>query len=577
MLRITAAFAISLSVASFAFGQGTCSDNHILPSPPDSSGIQNIVFIMMENRSFDHFFGWVPNADGQQTATYYDDSNVGHPTHSLSGNPAAGGGNDPVHFYPDMHDTYWYYNNGAQIGYPPTGYGPNLGWLRQGKNTSQVAIGYYTQADLGFLGQIATQYTVLDKYFSSVLASTWPNRKFAHTGQTDLLDNHNPSNVSTLATIWDSLINLAPSVSAAYYWGDTNGGGSSHLFKFYGDKYQTGLTPPNGTNITKTYNQFLADAATGTLPNVAYVDPGACDDHPGNCDITQGDAWIQSTVNAVINGPQWQHAVVVVTFDEAGGFFDHVNPPRAAAPTSNYHPCMGDLPATCEGDVDPSGKVPLGFRVPTVVISPYSAGPSVNHLVYDHTSVLKMIEWRWNLANLTLRDGSTDIDNLACSLHFGGPGTTVKINFQPSGAPIPLGYLPDTGQPFADRGNGQSYGWSGDNTTNTRDRNNPNSPDQQHDTLAYMQRTPLPDAVWEIGLPNGTYTVRLVAGDPSFFGNHMVIAAEGVVIVDGTTSSTNPWLDQTQTVTVNDGRLTISNVAGADGGNKICFIEISQP
>ncbi|HKN58412.1 MAG TPA: alkaline phosphatase family protein, partial [Gemmatimonadaceae bacterium] len=367
MLRITAAFAISLSVASFAFGQGTCSDNHILPSPPDSSGIQNIVFIMMENRSFDHFFGWVPNADGQQTATYYDDSNVGHPTHSLSGNPAAGGGNDPVHFYPDMHDTYWYYNNGAQIGYPPTGYGPNLGWLRQGKNTSQVAIGYYTQADLGFLGQIATQYTVLDKYFSSVLASTWPNRKFAHTGQTDLLDNHNPSNVSTLATIWDSLINLAPSVSAAYYWGDTNGGGSSHLFKFYGDKYQTGLTPPNGTNITKTYNQFLADAATGTLPNVAYVDPGACDDHPGNCDITQGDAWIQSTVNAVINGPQWQHAVVVVTFDEAGGFFDHVNPPRAAAPTSSYHPCMGDRPATCEGDVDPSGKVPLGFRVPAVV------------------------------------------------------------------------------------------------------------------------------------------------------------------------------------------------------------------
>ena len=90
-----------------------------------------------------------------------------------------------------------------------------------------------------------------------------------------------------------------------------------------------------------------------------------------------------------------------------------------------------------------------------------------------------------------------------------------------------------------------------------------------------MQKPENPNASWEIALPNGTYRVRVVAGDPSFYNNQTAIAAEGVVVVSGLTTSTQPWLEGTSTVTVSDGRLTIGNAPGANG-NKICFVEISH-
>ena len=108
-----------------------------------------------------------------------------------------------------------------------------------------------------------------------------------------------------------------------------------------------------------------------------------------------------------------------------------------------------------------------------------------------------------------------------------------------------------------------------------RDRNAANSPDQRYDTLAYMQRPGNPDASWEIAVPNATYAVRIVAGDPSFFGSTFRISAEGVLVISGVTTSANRWLDATRTVTVTDGRLTIRNAPGATS-NKICFIEVTR-
>ncbi len=107
-----------------------------------------------------------------------------------------------------------------------------------------------------------------------------------------------------------------------------------------------------------------------------------------------------------------------------------------------------------------------------------------------------------------------------------------------------------------------------------RNRNTANSPDERYDTLAYMQRPGNPDAFWEIAVPNGTYTVRVVAGDPSYYGSTFRIAVEGVLTISGITSSAAPWLDATSTVTVADGRLTIRNSAGATS-NKICFVDIT--
>ncbi|MGQ0600156.1 MAG: apiosidase-like domain-containing protein [Anaerolineales bacterium] len=153
-----------------------------------------------------------------------------------------------------------------------------------------------------------------------------------------------------------------------------------------------------------------------------------------------------------------------------------------------------------------------------------------------------------------------------------GPAGAVKINFQTAGSITPLGYLPDAGQSFGDRGNGHSYGWNADNTANARDREYPSSPDQRYDTLNHMQ---LGGAfTWELAVPSGSYSVRVVAGDPGYYDTVYRIAVEGRLAVDGTSTASSRWLEGTVQVTVTDGRLTVSNGGGATF-NKIAFIEIT--
>lgn len=139
---------------------------------------------------------------------------------------------------------------------------------------------------------------------------------------------------------------------------------------------------------------------------------------------------------------------------------------------------------------------------------------------------------------------------------------------------MPGGYQKDDGAAYGARGNGYTYGWNVDNTANGRDRNAANSPDQRYDTLNHMQKAGGGSA-WEMAVSNGAYTVRVVAGDPSNYDSVYKINVEGVLAVDGTPTSTAPWIDRTVTVTVSDGRLTISNATGASN-NKICFLEISR-
>jgi len=152
---------------------------------------------------------------------------------------------------------------------------------------------------------------------------------------------------------------------------------------------------------------------------------------------------------------------------------------------------------------------------------------------------------------------------------------TANVNFQPALSPIPVGYVADGGAVFASRGNGFTYGWNIDTSITARDRNAANSPDQRYDTLNHMQKPTNPNAVWEIAVPNGTYRVRVVAGDAGFFDSIFRINVEGVLSVNGTPTSATRWLEATVTVTVTDGRLTISNAAGASN-NKLCFVEITS-
>jgi phospholipase C len=159
------------------------------------------------------------------------------------------------------------------------------------------------------------------------------------------------------------------------------------------------------------------------LPAVSFVDPrftfgeagSGNDDHP-HSDVRAGDAFLSQAFHAVATGPDSSSTVFIISCDEWGGFFDHVPPPRADAPNS----------------VDPDlvgGKSQLGFRVPTIVASPWSRGwalfPRVHHGTFDHTSILKLIEWRWGLPPLTARDATADVLNLALVLDFDNPRTPV--------------------------------------------------------------------------------------------------------------------------------------------------------
>jgi hypothetical protein len=145
----------------------------------------------------------------------------------------------------------------------------------------------------------------------------------------------------------------------------------------------------------------------------------------------------------------------------------------------------------------------------------------------------------------------------------------LRINFQPSGVPVPPGYLPDHGEIFADRGNGFSYGWSSGNVTGVR-RLDPLSPDLRYDSFLSV---PAVAGAWEIAVPNGDYRVRVVAGDASAIDSVYGITVEGMVAVAGTPTVATHWLDGTVRVTVNDGRLTIGSMVGAVN-NKLCFVDI---
>jgi phospholipase C len=355
-------------VGSLAFGRGVAVPA-ALP-PPARSGIDHIVVVMMENRSFDHFLGWLPNADGRQAGlTYLDAAGVSHSTYPLAPDFQGCGHPDPDHSYNGGRVQY---NNGACDGF-----------LRSGRN-DVYAIGYYRKRDLAFLGSAASYWTVCDRYFAALMGPTFPNRLYMHAAVTDRITN--TIEPSSLPTIWDRL--LERRISARMYYN------TIPTLLLWGAKYAP---------IERPFSQFLRDCKAGKLPKVAFVDPTftttdegtAGDDHP-HADIRVGEWFLSRIYRAVTTSPNWARTVLIINFDEWGGFFDHVPPPIAP-------------------DVDPRYTL-RGFRVPCLVISPFARRRYVAHGIYDHTSILKLIEWRWNLRPLSVRDARAN--NLANVLDF---------------------------------------------------------------------------------------------------------------------------------------------------------------
>jgi phospholipase C len=373
---------------------------------PQTAPFEHVVVLMMENRSFDHFLGWLPGADGiQQGRAYWDTSRPSklYPSYHLAPDYMGCSYADPDHSW----EGGLLQLNGGKVD----------GFLKTSPPDDTFPAGYYTEDSVPVLGALARNYTTSDYYFCSILAETYPNRFYQHAAATDR--DHNNSTTSTLPTIWDRV--MAAGLSGKYYSVD------APFLALWGTKYATLMNP---------LAKFLTDAASGQLPNLSFVDPKfldegsgtSIDDHP-HADIRAGEWFISQVYEAVRNSPQWGKTVLVVNYDEWGGFYDHVVPPKVIDSTTR-----------------PAGSGPhpdyrqLGFRVPNVVVSPFSPQGAIKRndggKPFEHTSVLKMIEWRWGLTPLSDRDKNAR--NLAEMLDFTEARTDVPAIPVPVAPPAPV-------------------------------------------------------------------------------------------------------------------------------------------
>jgi phospholipase C len=389
-------------------------------TPQGSNGIEHVVVLMMENRSFDHFLSWLPGARGRSDMTYLaPDGNI-YPNYPLAPDFQGCGYSDPDHSWEGFLIEY---NFGKLDGFlrRPTALDLNPGVTAAAANT--FPIGYYTNLnpngtpkavpDLPVLGALAQNYTALDHYFCSFAGETFPNRLYQHAARTDR--DHNITTISALPTIWDQLSPVPNSKgipTGGYFFRDLP------FLALWGLKYYAfwHLFAPGDTDvlgIPVNTLPFLDTVAQGLLPNVSFVDPEfaladdgtGADDHP-KADIRRGERFIADIYHALAGAGYLHNTVLVITFDEWGGFFDHVRPPQViddTNPATVDH--TGNSTTPTDGRLVPD-YTQLGFRVPAIVVSNLAAARVGHAGPFEHTSTLKMIESTFGLRSLTARDAN---------------------------------------------------------------------------------------------------------------------------------------------------------------------------
>lgn len=318
--------------------------------------IEHIVLECQENRSFDHYFGFAPWIDGFGVPEGYSQPD-GHggsvrPHHFTSFTTE-----DIGHSWIAMHNEW---NGGRMDGFLTTD-GPR-------------ALGYYTGEDLPFYYSLHRRFTLCVNYFCSVLGPTWPNRFYLAAGTSGGITTNGVWGYGVLdyPCILDLLEDAGVSwkVYNLQHFDNVPEGESDNVYVFF---KRFALDP----RTRGSTDDYLRDAARGELPNVSILVPSFSlhvDEHPP-ADVRVGMRLQQRMITALMRSPQWQSSAYILTYDESGGFFDHVPPP----------------------EVDAFG---LGIRVPTWVISPWSKPGHLEPTVYEHGSVLKFIETAFGLPTL---------------------------------------------------------------------------------------------------------------------------------------------------------------------------------
>ncbi|HEX5193783.1 MAG TPA: alkaline phosphatase family protein [Solirubrobacteraceae bacterium] len=407
----------------------------------------HLVVVMMENHSFDNLFGDLGRTRTDVDALHFDAA--GTPTDH---NPGPSG-TVPAFAFADTaqstHVTQSWRATHAQIN------GGAMDGFVRSSSGAREPMGYYTAAVLPFAYSLASQFTIGDRWFSSMPGPTYPNRRFLLAGTA----------YGATVTAVDTLLDPPPPHGTIF---DALSAHGIHWCDYFTDLPMTSVIPSiilkhpgNHAPISK----FLHDCKAGTLPAVSFVDPGIgvlsdigaplkslpgvvrsalevlgadfARDDPAETqedpqDMYWGELWAATLVEAVLASKAWNRTLLIYIYDEHGGYYDHVGPPEAILPD-------GIAPTLAPGD--PHGGYDMyGPRVPAVVVSPYSAPGGVTNVVHDHTSVLATIEAKWNLPALTDRDANaaTIMDFLDLEL---APRTGIQVKLPsqtgPSGPVTP--------------------------------------------------------------------------------------------------------------------------------------------
>ncbi len=388
--------------------------------------ITNIFVLMLENRSFDHMLGFSgitgrDAASGQPTTVAGPQAGASN-TYQGTRYPAATPASDPMpvdpgHEFVDVVQQLC----GAGVQYPSGGpYPPvnNSGFVSDyavsptasegnAKDDFGAIMRCFTPAQLPVLNALARSFAVCDHWHASIPGPTWPNRMFACAASSGSLD-HSPSSAEIIT--WETIDGFAFQHGSIF---DALRQKSASGWQIFAGDNLPMTAALKGISLSeiKPYAQFAATVSGAEYPwMLTWIEPnygdvvlstfrGGNSQHPLD-GVTQGEALIKATYEAIRNSPHWNTSLLIVTWDEHGGFYDHVAPPATTPP--------GDTPQL-EGQNKYGFTFDrLGIRVPAVIVSPLIPAGTIDHRVYDHSSIPATVEKVFGLPPLTARDAAAN-------------------------------------------------------------------------------------------------------------------------------------------------------------------------
>jgi phospholipase C len=417
---VLASFALPSNLRKIIEGAPVARLNSARATAPISE-IQHVVILMQENRSFDHYFGAMPGVIGfndpnaiqlstgnsvfyqpipttpaAATSDAYNPDGYLLPFHADTHSTSAQALPSTSHSWLPQHDSW---DNGAMDGFVTARLNKKIDDYDGA--AAQFSMAYFTRDDIPFQWALADAFTICDGYHCSVLGPTWPNRLYLMTGQIDpagvaggpTYGNYVPTQGFSWTTYPELLTNAG--VSWKVYQEIDNYG--FNVLEYF-DQYQNASTSsPLYQNAMRFYQagQFEYDAINDRLPTVSWILPTSYQsEHPDFMPAAGAD-FVASKLNAIAANPDvFAKTLFILTYDENDGYFDHVVPATPGLPTAANGYANQDeyISAPGYGSAETSVPIGLGFRVPCILVSPWTVGGYVSHDTFDHTSVIQLLE-----------------------------------------------------------------------------------------------------------------------------------------------------------------------------------------